>query len=87
MAVRFVDTHSTWVYCGVGCSMRYSSLIVALSIAGLVVFRLLWLLSQTAAAAGLERLPFLRKGLRRWLFGERGDAPTPVRPGTAKFLG
>jgi hypothetical protein len=55
--------------------MSYSSLIVALAIAGLVIFRLLWLLSQTAAASGLGRLPFLNKRFKRWLFGERGDIP------------
>jgi hypothetical protein len=58
------------------CSMNRSSLIVALSIAGVVVFRLLWAGSQLAAGAGLGRAAFLPKGLRRWLFGEPNNTPT-----------
>jgi hypothetical protein len=53
--------------------MNHSSLIVALSIAGLVAFRLLWAGAQMAAGAGLGRTPFLPKALKRWLLGEPKD--------------
>lgn len=38
---------------------------------GLIAYRLLWMASGTAAAAGLGRLPKLPQGLRRFLFGEQ----------------
>lgn len=38
---------------------------------GLIAYRLLWMASGTAAAAGLGRLPKLPQGLRRLLFGEQ----------------
>jgi len=56
--------------------MNRSSMVVALSIAGVVVFRLLWAGSQLAAGAGLGRAAFLPNGLRRWLFGEPKNTPT-----------
>ncbi|HXE35453.1 MAG TPA: hypothetical protein VN087_16185 [Verrucomicrobiae bacterium] len=47
--------------------------LTVLVVAGLVVYRLLWAASSVTAAAGLGRLPKLPKGVRRWLFGERGN--------------
>jgi len=55
-------------------STLIASLITVGIVVGCVIFRLLWLASATAAAAGLGRLPILPKTWRRWLFGERNDA-------------
>jgi hypothetical protein len=41
-----------------------------LLVTGIVAYRLLWMASGTASAAGLGRLPTLPNGFRRWLFGE-----------------
>ena len=47
--------------------------ITILVVLGVVAYRLLWVASGTASAAGLGRLPMLPKGWRRWLHGERPD--------------
>jgi hypothetical protein len=47
--------------------------LTVLVVLGLVAYRLLWAASSVAAAAGLGRLSKLPKGVRRWLFGERGN--------------
>jgi|HubBroStandDraft_2_1064218.scaffolds.fasta_scaffold01512_4 hypothetical protein len=49
--------------------------LTVLVVVGLVVYRLLWAASSVAAAAGLGRLSKLPKGVRGWLFGERGARP------------
>lgn len=58
--------------------MNHSSLVATvltvLFVLALVIFRVLWAASQTASAAGLGRLPILRKSWRRWLLGERNDS-------------
>ena len=45
--------------------------ITSVFVLGLIAYRLLWMASGTAAAAGLGRLPKLPQGLRRFLFGEQ----------------
>jgi hypothetical protein len=52
-------------------SMWIATALTVLFVLVLVVYRLLWVGSQVAGAAGLGRLPKLPKGVRRWLFGER----------------
>ena len=44
--------------------------LTVLFVLGLVLYRLLWVGSQFAAAAGLGRFPRFPARLRRWLFGE-----------------
>lgn len=46
----------------------------SLLVIGIIAYRLLWMASGTASAAGLGRLPMLPIGLRRWLFGEHRDS-------------
>jgi hypothetical protein len=48
--------------------------LTSLFVLGLVAYRLLWMASGTAAAAGLGRLPKLPQGLRRFLLGEQKTA-------------
>jgi hypothetical protein len=43
----------------------------SLFVLGIVAYRLLWMASGTASAAGLGRLPKLPKGLRHFLYGEK----------------
>lgn len=43
----------------------------SLLVLGIVAYRLLWMASGTASAAGLGRLPKLPEGLRRFLYGEK----------------
>ena len=55
-------------------SQIIASVITALFVLSLVIYRLLWAGSQLASAVGLGRFPKFPQRLRRWLFGEHKPA-------------
>jgi hypothetical protein len=56
-------------------SISIASVLTAVSVLGLVIFRLLWAASSVVAMAGLGRISKLPKSWQRWLFDERYEAP------------
>ena len=55
-------------------SISITSVLTAVSVLGLVIFRLLWAASSGAAMAGLGRISKLPKSWQRWLFDVRDQA-------------
>jgi hypothetical protein len=55
-----------------------AALLTALFVVGLVAYRLLWMGSSAASAAGLGHFPLLPKRLRHWLFGESTKSKSTV---------
>ena len=56
-------------------SQILTSIVVALLVIGIAVYRLLWVGSSSAAAIGLRRFPKTPSELRRWFFKEHDSSP------------
>jgi hypothetical protein len=66
-----------------------AAVLVGILVAGIAVYRLLWMGSAAAAGAGVRRFPRTPGKLLRWIFGQHGhssssDGGTATDPSSKK---